>query len=178
MFRLRRKKNQKIRTALIEAEGLILETQVKLASNSLNDKPMLEKHYKRFLEFYEDYSQRKDKVLKLSVLFALLHKFDHDEDKIEFGILQNEINTNIDKRVVELFVVHVNLVSRLLKISAPWKLKICMGIIDLRVKVSILKKNKEWQNLKNLEKDLVKINNFEEVGAIMYELKSIASGGI
>jgi len=135
-------------------EGLVLETEVKLASGDLDETPLLKKRYEKFFRFYEDYSESENKVLKMSIIVYLFVKIDFKKEEKKFRKLQDEINNISDVNLVEIFFKQMELINNLLEISAPYKSKICDAITlskvrayVLKVRVLNFKKNNSTQNL-------------------------------
>ena len=164
MLGVHQRRRRKLWTALIGMEALVLKTEIALIDEALEDTPLLKKRYKKFLEFYEHYSSRKDKILKLSMLLFLLCRIDLDKERSEFNSLQQELKNAADKRIVEIYSSHIELLTDILRISMPRKFEICLWIANLKVKVHLLKEKLSTLEKNNLRQNLAVVKKLPAFG--------------
>ena len=156
MIPVRQNKNRKIRTTLSNIDMLLFKTKMALIEERLESTPTLEKRYRRILDFYDSYSNREEKILKLSILGFILYRPNFDKEEIEFKNLQKEIASTEDDELVKLYLEHLELMDAILRISAPKKIEICIAIAYFKEKYNNLKKNNLSQNLLNIKEMLSK----------------------
>ena len=164
---MRHSKNQKIRTVIKNIDTLLFKTKMLLIEERLESTPLLEKRYRRILDFHESYLGREDKILELGILEFIFYRPNFDKEEIEFRTLQKEIANTEDGDLENLYLEHLGLVDEILRISAPKKIEVCIAIAHIKGKYHYLKKNNLSHNLRLIKKSfgnsvLKKINHTQQ----------------
>lgn len=165
------KKQAKVRKLISDLAPIVFEMEIKTRDGSLDKFPAMKKQFISFVQFYDSFSVKDEKLLGLSVKRSIQSIMDGDkQSENELELIKDELLAISNKRILELFVQQLCFVHCLMLATNPYKYRLGFILFEL-------KKNPVVRNLRGFDVSALKVSNTKNKKLEIIDLSAFAYNG-